>query len=438
MRSLPTSGLSASAAAPVTPVLTDEEIAHRVSSGDVQMFEVLMRRYNQRLYRTARAILQDDAEAEDAVQQTYLNAYRHLDQFEGRAQFSTWLTRIVVYEALARRRRVGGNPTSSHDGLVETAASPSPDPERQAYGKELNVLLESALAGLPDGYRSVFMLREVDGLSTAETARHLRISDATVKTRLHRAKGLLQRKLHAVTPAEAFSFDGSAATDSSRESCVDSRVSDFSSDSHKPAPAARGIVPVTGHFAMTPSRRRQSVGTRAFRASSTLWAGRSSVYCRRASQAVDSLCDVTEGQAGFRLAGLGLAVDLDEARKREGSDRQHNVTNGHVEMAGDDEVDGHEEQPCTSHVRAEDWHRGENADADRDLDNTHDPHEDVGRKWQHLCCGWAHIAAPISQDVKKFVEAGQRGHQAHGDSHDPSRVLKSRVHFLPPPEWSAI
>jgi RNA polymerase sigma-70 factor (ECF subfamily) len=167
-----------------------------------------MRRHNQRLYRAARAILRDDAEAEDAVQQAYLNAYRHLNQFEGRAQFSTWLTRIAVYEALARRRRVGGNPTSSHDGLVETAASPSPDPERQAYGRELSLLLKSALAGLPDGYRSVFLLREVDGLSTAETARHLRISDATVKTRLHRAKGLLQRKLHAVTPAEAFTFDG--------------------------------------------------------------------------------------------------------------------------------------------------------------------------------------------------------------------------------------
>jgi RNA polymerase sigma-70 factor (ECF subfamily) len=92
--------------------------------------------------------------------------------------------------------------------VVETASSPAPDPERQAYGKELSVLLKSALAGLPDGYRSVFMLRELDGLSTAETARLLRISDAAVKTRLRRAKGLLQRKLHAVTPAEAFSFDG--------------------------------------------------------------------------------------------------------------------------------------------------------------------------------------------------------------------------------------
>ena len=208
MRSLPTNGQSASTAVPATPILTDEEIVHRVSSGDVQMFEVLMRRHNQRLYRAARAILQDDAEAEDVVQQTYLNAYRHLNQYEGRAQFSTWLTRIAVYEALARRRRAGGTPTSAEHRLAETVASRSPDPERQAYVKELSVLLESALAGLPDGYRSVFMLREVDGLSTAETARHLGISEATVKTRLHRAKGLMQRKLHGVTPVEALSFDG--------------------------------------------------------------------------------------------------------------------------------------------------------------------------------------------------------------------------------------
>ena len=208
MLSLSTYGQSAPAAVPATPVLTDKEIVHRVSRGDVQMFEVLMRRHNQRLYRAVRAILQDDAEAEDVVQQAYLNAYRHLDQFDGRAQFSTWLTRIAVYEALARRRRVRGTPTTSEHGLAETAASPSPDPERQAYVKELSVLMESALAGLPDRYRSVFMLREVDGLSTAETARHLRISEATVKTRLHRAKGLLQRRLHAVTPAGAFSFDG--------------------------------------------------------------------------------------------------------------------------------------------------------------------------------------------------------------------------------------
>jgi RNA polymerase sigma-70 factor (ECF subfamily) len=208
VQSLPTYSQSASAGVPATLVLTDEEIVRRVSAGDVQMFEVLMRRYNQRLYRAARAILQDDAEAEDTVQQAYLNAYRHLDQFEGRAQFSTWLTRIAVYEALARRRRAYGQPAGSEDELVETAPSPAPDPERQAYGREVSVLLESALAALPDAYRSVFILREIDGLNTAETAQQLRVSEGTVKTRLHRAKSLLQRKLQAVTPGEAYGFDG--------------------------------------------------------------------------------------------------------------------------------------------------------------------------------------------------------------------------------------
>jgi RNA polymerase sigma-70 factor, ECF subfamily len=113
-----------------------------------------------------------------------------------------------VYEALARRRRAYGQPAGSEDELVETAPSPGPDPERQAYGRELSVLLESALAALPDGYRSVFILREIDGRNTAETAQQLRVSEGTVKTRLHRAKSLLQRKLQAVTPGEAYGFDG--------------------------------------------------------------------------------------------------------------------------------------------------------------------------------------------------------------------------------------
>jgi RNA polymerase sigma-70 factor (ECF subfamily) len=208
VQSLPTYSQCAPAAAHEPVAVTDEDIVRRVSAGHAQMFELLMRRYNQRLYRAARAILQNDAEAEDAVQQAYLNAYRHLDQFEGRARFSTWLTRIVVYEALARRRGVRGKPVGSDDERVERAASTAPDPERQTYGKELGALLESALAALPDGYRSVFMLREVDGLNTAETAQQLRVSEGTVKTRLHRAKDLLQRKLHAVTPGEAFGFDG--------------------------------------------------------------------------------------------------------------------------------------------------------------------------------------------------------------------------------------
>jgi RNA polymerase sigma-70 factor (ECF subfamily) len=198
---------------PVTPPAvvspTDEEVVARVRAGDTQLFEILMRRYNQRLFRAARAILQNDADAEDAVQQAYLNAYRHLAQFEGRAKFSTWLTRIAVYEALARRRRRRNKLVGSDDEEhVKHVASATLDPERQAYVAQLGALLEAALAALPDGYRSVFMLREVDGLNTTETAQRLRLSEGTVKTRLHRAKDLLQRKLHDVTPAAAFRFDG--------------------------------------------------------------------------------------------------------------------------------------------------------------------------------------------------------------------------------------
>ena len=210
VQTLLTSGSDAAPAPLQAGALTDEEVVARVRAGDTHFFEVLMRRYNQRLYRAVRAILQNDADAEDAVQQTYLNAYRHLDQFEGRARFSTWLTRIAVYEALSRRRRARDKPLGSGDDeQVERAVSAAPDPERQTYAGELATLLESALAMLPHGYRSVFMLREIDGLNTAETAQQLRVSEGTVKTRLHRARDLLQRKLHSVSPAEAFRFGGS-------------------------------------------------------------------------------------------------------------------------------------------------------------------------------------------------------------------------------------
>ena len=203
------SELASPVTSPAAASPTDEEVVARVCAGDTQMFEILMRRYNRRLFRAVRAILQNDADAEDAVQQAYLNAYLHLAQFEGRAKFSTWLTRIAVYEALARRRRrrdKSGAPGDEEH--VKHLASVTPSPERQAYVVQLSALLEAALAALPDGYRRVFVLREVDGLNTAETAQQLRLSEGTVKTRLHRAKDLLQRKLHDVTPAAAFRFDG--------------------------------------------------------------------------------------------------------------------------------------------------------------------------------------------------------------------------------------
>jgi RNA polymerase sigma-70 factor, ECF subfamily len=162
-----------------------------------------MRRYNQRLYRIARGIVSDSAEAEDVVQQAYVNAYLHLRQFGRRASFSTWLTKIAVYEALGRLRRRQRFPTVTleldeghpmDDSSI--LAAPAPDPERQALTGELRVLLESSIDALPDAYRAVFVMREIDGLSTADTAECLDVTEETVKTRLHRARGMLRDALY--------------------------------------------------------------------------------------------------------------------------------------------------------------------------------------------------------------------------------------------------
>ena len=192
--------------------LSDEDVVARVLQGQTALFEVLMRRHNERVYRAARAILRDDREAEDVMQQAYANAYAHLRQFDGRAQFSTWLTRIAVHEAIARARKRGRyEPLDGGRDGAETviATSQAPDPERQAFARELGALLESAVDELSDGYREVFMLREVEGMSTAETAAVLDISEDLVKTRLSRARASLRRDLleraNATTPS-AFTF----------------------------------------------------------------------------------------------------------------------------------------------------------------------------------------------------------------------------------------
>jgi RNA polymerase sigma factor (sigma-70 family) len=140
-----------------------------------------MRRHNQRLYRAARAILQDETEVENALQQAYLNAFAHLDQFEARAQLSTWLTRIVVNEAAARRRSAhrGGDGESS--AALATLASSDPSPEHQAYACELHRMLEQAVDSLSEPYRLVFMLREVEGMSTTQTGLALGLGDEVVK-----------------------------------------------------------------------------------------------------------------------------------------------------------------------------------------------------------------------------------------------------------------
>ena len=174
--------------------LTDAEIVRRVLAGETSLFELIMRRYNQRVYRAVRAIVRDESEAEDVMQQAYVNAFSHLGQFAERSAFSTWLTRIAINEALARIRPRALQLVS--DEVMSEIESPSPNPEEAAMTSEIKEVVESEISALPDSYRSVFMLREVEGLSTIETAECLGLSEDVVKTRLHRARAMLREKIY--------------------------------------------------------------------------------------------------------------------------------------------------------------------------------------------------------------------------------------------------
>ena len=192
--------------------LTDEQVVGHLLTGHTALFEILMRRHNERMYRVARAIVRDDSEAEDVMQQAYVNAYANLRQFAGKARFSTWLTRITVNESLARVRRRGKYELYDDDlSNVEPfmADRSHLDPEREVFSGELRSLLEWAIDRLPDGAREVFVLREVEGLSTAEVADGLGVSEDVVKTRLSRAKAALRRtvmKRTGATAPEVFRF----------------------------------------------------------------------------------------------------------------------------------------------------------------------------------------------------------------------------------------
>jgi RNA polymerase sigma-70 factor (ECF subfamily) len=190
-------------AARLPPTLTDAEIVARVCAGELELFELLMRRHNERVYRAARAILRDDGEAEDVMQDAYVRAYEHLNDFAGRARFSTWLTRIAVHEALARvRRRKRFDSLEEHTEEPSMSTNPGASPEQQASDIEIRALLESAVEALPDEFRAVFVLRAVEGMSGAEVAECLGIGEETVKTRLYRARGRLQEMLAAsIEPA---------------------------------------------------------------------------------------------------------------------------------------------------------------------------------------------------------------------------------------------
>ena len=195
--------MSANPACPPSPVQdwTDEHIVERVLQGEVLLFEVLMRRHNQRIYRAIRSILRDDSECEDVMQETYVRAFEHLAQFEGRARFSTWLTRIAVNEAIKRSIARGKfDPLDSEDPEGDHQAMQAPDqktpsPELHAARGELSAFLEDSILALPAPYRTVLMLREIEEMSTSETAEVLAITDTNVKVRLHRAHELLRTEL---------------------------------------------------------------------------------------------------------------------------------------------------------------------------------------------------------------------------------------------------
>lgn len=196
-----------------TAPLSDEEVVKRVLGGETALFELIMRRYNQRLYRIARGILRNDDEAEDVMQDAYVRAYTHLGQFAGRAQFSTWLSRIAIHEALARAKRrqridqLGATESNSGDSDMNLTAT-CLDPEQQSSVSELRTALEAAVLAIPEQYRLVLMMRDVEQMNTSETAAALELSEENVKVRLHRARALVRKELFARAGAEAQSAFG--------------------------------------------------------------------------------------------------------------------------------------------------------------------------------------------------------------------------------------
>jgi len=194
--------------------LTDEQIIERVIAGETALYELIMRRYNQRLYRAVRSVLRNEDEVEDVMQDAYVRAFRHLADFAGRSQFSTWLIRIALHEAFARLRygkRMQQFDDEDSDGGPEMIPASTLDPEHRTVNREIAGLLEQAILSLPENLRTVLMLRDVEELSTAETAEALNLSEENVKTRLHRGRALVRRKLHALVGADApsaFAFMG--------------------------------------------------------------------------------------------------------------------------------------------------------------------------------------------------------------------------------------
>lgn len=202
-----------------TETLTDEDLVNLARARDEAAVRAITTRYNRRLFRIARSILRNDAEAEDVVQETYVRAFTGLDMFRGDAAFGTWITRIAMNEALGRLRRLrptvewetyGANRNQA-EIIHFPASAVSNDPEKTMAQSEVRAVLEQAIDELPDAFRAVFVARVVEGMSVEETADLFGLQPATVKTRLHRARLLLREELDKqLGPAltSSFPFDG--------------------------------------------------------------------------------------------------------------------------------------------------------------------------------------------------------------------------------------
>src|SRR6266404_9856717 len=186
------------------PVSEEMQLVRRAKRGDDAAFEELVRRYDRNVFRIAQHITQNREDAEDVVQEAFLKAYTNLNSFQGNSKFYTWLVRIAVNEALMKLRRRKTDKTVSMDQEVETEegsmprefADWSPNPEQQYGQSELGEILQKTVQGLPAGFRTVFVLRDVEGLSTEETAEMLGLSIPAVKSRLLRARLQLRERLN--------------------------------------------------------------------------------------------------------------------------------------------------------------------------------------------------------------------------------------------------
>ena len=206
---------------PAAPLesLTDTALAERVAGGDRDAIRFMVKRHNQTLFRTARAILREDAEAEDAVQEAYVKAIRGMGGFRSDAKLSTWLTRIVVNEALERLRKAKRSAEviplaadiNAEGEVLDTPDDASATPEALALRAEARRIMESRIDALPDSFRAVFVLRAVEEMTVEETAVALGIPEATVRTRFFRARSMLRESLSRsldTALSDAFHFAG--------------------------------------------------------------------------------------------------------------------------------------------------------------------------------------------------------------------------------------